>query len=144
MSASVLGVPKATIESADGRSRLAVEVEPDGAGYDSRWSVELVTPDLTATHCFWGGVEPAHLVDYFRELASAWTGWTGDKVFASVEGDLALRATHDGLGHVLLWVRLGTEVAEEPKTWLVSAPLALEAGSLAGLATRVHRGLATP
>ena len=54
----------------------------------------------------------------------------GDKVLSTAEHDLGLRVTHDGKGRVLLWVRLGPEVADIDKTWHVVAPLALEAGAL--------------
>lgn len=132
---------RTTIESADGASRLTIHVEA-GRGYDDRWTVELVSPAVTATHGFSSGVEPTRLADYFGGLARQWTGWKGDKVFAPVgPTDLSLRATHDGLGHVLLWVQLGTELAGEPKAWLVREVLALEAGRLDHVAARVCREL---
>jgi hypothetical protein len=132
-------VPTAVIHSADQHSSLTVGIEPDRSGFDSRWHVTLETPDVSATHGFWSGVEPVALAEFFDDLARDWRGWTGDKVFTSVEHDLVFRATHDGSGHVLLGVRLGTHVAEDAKSWQVSAPLALEAGQLEPLATSVRR-----
>jgi len=134
-------VPTAVIHSADQQSCLNIGVEADRSGFDSRWHVKLETPDVSATHGFWSGVEPVALAEFFDDLARDWRGWTGDRVFTSVEHDLVLRATHDGSGHVLLWVRLGTHVADDAKSWLVSAPLALEAGQLEPLAASVRRRL---
>lgn len=134
-------MPTAVIHSADQQSCLSVGIESDRSGFDSRWHVKLETPDVSATHGFWSGVEPGALAAFFDALADEWRGWTGDKVFSSVEHDFVLRATHDGRGHVLLWVRLGTHVAADAKSWLVTAPLALEAGQLERLATSIRRHL---
>lgn len=136
--------PTTVIRSADQHSFLTIEIEPDRPGFDSRWHIKLDTTDLSATHGFWSGAEPTALAEFFDDLAKSWKGWTGDKRFTSVEHDLALRATHDGRGHVLLWVRLGTHVAEDAQTWLVTAPLALEAGQLERLAASIRRDLTTP
>jgi hypothetical protein len=135
-------VPRVEIESSDGSSRLTVEIEP-GRGFDDRWKVGLTTADVVATHEFWSGVETLHLAEFFEELARDWKGWAGDKTFSVVEHDLGLRATHDGKGHVLLWVRLGTHGAEDDKTWHVVVPLPLEAGGLERVAARTRRGLTT-
>jgi Family of unknown function (DUF6228) len=107
---------------------------PDGAS-------GLKAPPV-ASHGFWSGVEPGHLVEFFGDLARWWPGWSGDKVLSTVEDDLGLRATHDGKGHVLLWVRLGPHVVDVDKTWHVVAPVALEAGARERIAAQVRAALA--
>ena len=37
---------------------------------------------------------------FFEELAALWRGWTGSKVWNSLEGEFTLKCNHDGLGHV--------------------------------------------
>jgi hypothetical protein len=53
---------------------------PDGAS-------GLKAPPV-ASHGFWSGVEPGHLVEFFGDLARWWPGWSGDKVLSTVEDDL--------------------------------------------------------
>jgi hypothetical protein len=134
-------VPGAKIESSDRASRITIDIEPNRSGFDDRWRIRVETPDVVATHGFWSGMEPQHLAAFFEDLAQEWRGWNGDKVFAVVEHDLALRATHDGSGHVVLWVRLGTHVAADAKTWHVSVPLGLEARQLDRVADAVRLAL---
>lgn len=131
---------RAEVESFDARSRLTVDIE-DEAGFDSRWRVRLECPDVVASHGFWSGADPGQLVEFFTDLARSWRGWTGDKVLSTVEHDLGLRATHDGKGHVLLWIRLGPRVADADKTWHVVAPVALEAGTLDRIARQMRAAL---
>jgi hypothetical protein len=133
-------VRRAEVESFNAASRLIIDIE-DEAGFDSRWNVRLESPDVAASHGFWSGAEPENLVEFFADLARNWRGWTGDKVLSTAEHDLGLRATHDSKGHVLLWVRLGPNVADIDKTWHVVAPLALEGGALDRIAAQVRAGL---
>jgi len=50
--------------------------------------------------------QPDDLVAFLDELAREWKGWQGEKEWKSVEGDLALSGTADGLGVVALRVTL--------------------------------------
>jgi hypothetical protein len=70
------------------------------------WSYEatLSWPAGTATtevveHGGW-------LAPFFRELADAWSGFDGAKEYGSLEGQLHLSCTHDGLGTVACVVTL--------------------------------------
>jgi hypothetical protein len=65
--------------------------------------------------------------DFFLGLAADWRGWTGERTWGG--GPLTLCATHDGLGHVTLDVRLVTNVYYEPD-WEARADIQLEAGRL--------------
>jgi hypothetical protein len=66
------------------------------------------------------------LPDLFEAMASDWRGWSGAKCWESLEGELKLTATHDGLGHIALDVVLGPLYEE----WKAQGTLVLEAGSL--------------
>ena len=69
--------------------------------------------------------------EFFSELAKSWRGWSGQKVFESLEHDLALAATSDQTGHIELQVTL-TRFCHSTST--ASACLMLYAGELEGIA----------
>ena len=63
------------------------------------------------------------LVEFFRQLAQDWRGWTGERVWESVEGELSIAAAHRG--HVELDVRL----REGPhRRWSARSTLLIEPG----------------
>jgi hypothetical protein len=131
-------MPRAVIASAKSEELLELEIAPDHGPFDARWTVKLQTSSVVATHGFWGA-EPEELVAFFDDLAASWRGWDGRRAWTEVERDLSLAATHDGRGHVVLWVTLGKFMAPEAATWMVRAPLELEAGALDGVAAEVRR-----
>ncbi|MDA0184525.1 DUF6228 family protein [Solirubrobacter phytolaccae] len=136
-------VLRAEIESLDAASRLTIEIE-ESPGFDARWSVELRTPELTARHGFWTGETPERLVEFFDDLARSWRGWVHDKVLSAMEHDFRLRATHDGTGHVTLWIGFGPDLTENERYWHLVAPLELEAGALDRLAAQMRAELTVP
>jgi hypothetical protein len=77
------------------------------------------------------------LTGYFAALAEGWRGWAGERRWESLEGDVTLVATHDGLGAVTLTARLRTE-AFAPHRWDASAELVLDAGALDRLVRQVE------
>jgi hypothetical protein len=101
---------------------------------DDWWRIDLRLPRLTAT----AKVDPLALdgertlSTLFRRMADDWTGWDGARDWSSVEGTLELSATHDGLGHVSLRVRLGSGLYGED--WRVEGVIWLDAGGLSQLA----------
>lgn len=84
-----------------------VRVSADGLSA-TRWISEY--PDF-------GG-----LVQYVTELERHWRGWQGTKSWVSLEGDLALAATHTG-SHVAISVGL-----ESPSRWKAQADFSVGAG----------------
>lgn len=73
---------------------------------------------------------------FFAELATAWRGWEGERTWQSLEGDVALTATHDQLGTIALTVRLRSDTYASPGAylWTAAATLFLDAGGLDALA----------
>lgn len=54
------------------------------------------------------------LAAFFRDLADSWQGWKGEKSWRSIERDLVISASTDGLGHC----NLTFEVRDGPvPTW---------------------------
>ena len=68
----------------------------------------------------------------FRRMADDWRGWDGEREWASIEGLFDLTATHDGLGHVSLRVRLRSGLYDED--WNAGGVIWLDAGGLSKLA----------
>lgn len=77
------------------------------------------------------------LADFFDDLAGSWRGWEGERYFGSLEGDLDLRATHDG--HVRLAVRL--RAVDAPGNWNVYATVTIDPGEDISSAARDVRAL---
>ena len=63
------------------------------------------------------------LVEFFKQLAHDWRGWTGERVWESVEGELLIVAAHRG--HVELDVHL-REGAH--RRWSARSTLLIEPG----------------
>lgn len=112
---------------ADGHTRLVFS-HPDAvmtvpAQY---LSVTLEGPDLRASRQVYEGYDEGFtsLARYFGDLAANWRGWKGSRDFESIEGDLRVRATHDG--HVNLRVSLWESTV--PSGWRVETEVRLDAG----------------
>ncbi len=74
----------------------------------------------------------------FVEAARDWTGWSGAKVWESLEGEFRLELSHDGLGHVALAVRLRHDFGGWDE-WRQDAVVWLEAGQLERIARDARR-----
>ncbi len=71
-----------------------------------------------------GGADAAGLVDLFKTMVDQWRGWKGALTWASLEGEFAISATADSLGHVTL--RLKFQEMQGPSPWSAEADLILE------------------
>lgn len=80
------------------------------------------------------------LTTFFGELADQWRGWEGEQTWRCLEGEVALSATHNGLGTVALkaGLRSGTHTDAGP-AWSASAFLYLDAGGLDRLTDEAER-----
>ena len=114
------------VKSADGTER--VELKAVSRGFIA---VSVAGANLSAS------ADVAHigggdgLSGYWADLAKSWRGWSGEKTWQSLEGDLAFSATSDRTGHVRLRVTLAYGA---PWRWQTEVVLAVEAGQLEGLA----------
>ncbi len=85
------------------------------------------------------GYTDAHgVARFFAEAARDWRGWSGDKVWESLVGELRLAMSIDRLGHVTLTVRLRHDFGG-PDSWRLDAELSLEAGQLEAIARDAAR-----
>jgi hypothetical protein len=97
--------------------------------------VELVGPSLAASVRV-NTFMMAGFADFFAGMAAAWRGWTGEKMWRSIEGELLMRATSDRLGHITITADI---CAGAPPAWTVSSTILLEAGQLGDLARAARR-----
>ncbi|GAA1216272.1 hypothetical protein F6W70_05275 [Microbacterium maritypicum] len=90
--------------------------------------------DAQLTFYVW---DVAEIVCYFRALDQDWRGWSGERQYESVEGDLVLSARH--LGRIELSVTLTGEAARDISThvgWTAQAIVGIEPGEELSLFVR--------
>lgn len=74
---------------------------------------------------------------FFKDLAENWQGWSGPKVWKSLESDFRLEATHNGLSYMNLKVSLIKNQGEDSESQFVGN-LKIELGSLVKVASDVE------
>jgi hypothetical protein len=108
-----------------------------GPHADAYWNATLSCGSLQASLRFYE-IRLGGLAEYFERLAREWRGWKGERRWASLEDDVELVATHNGLGTITLGVRLRTEAFAQHR-WSASSQLLLDAGALDRLAREARR-----
>ncbi len=68
------------------------------------------------------------LPEWIQTLAGLWRGWAGEHQWRSLEEDLYITATHDGLGHVSLRMTLRGPFGFVADAWEASATVRIDAG----------------
>jgi hypothetical protein len=77
------------------------------------------------------------MATYFEDLVKDWRGWSGSRVWRSVEGDLEISAEHHG--HVLLRITLRGDPYQSD--WCTSATVELDPGEQLSEAAKDVRAL---
>jgi Family of unknown function (DUF6228) len=103
---------------------------------DGDWTATLSCGALEAALVFYE-LRLGGLPEYFEALAKDWRGWSDERRWESLEGDVALIAVHDGHGTVRLRASLRTEAFAQHR-WNASAELLLDAGGLDHLARQAR------
>lgn len=124
MSGTICRMNSVTLDAEQGRNLRLTRTHAPDSEYVSGFEARLTIPE--------GAIETnvyehrEWLAEYFADLAANWRGWEGVKEYASLEGQLSLNATHDGLGTVTIRVVLGQPW---PPEWSFEAELAFGAGA---------------
>lgn len=114
---------EAIIKSAVGRRQLRFH-EINGDYF--RVTVEGDGPEVTKG--IYAYTDSSGLADLFESCAKDWTGWTDDRFWESIEGDLRLEIYSSRTGQVTIKVRIrDTGGADD---WDVRVPIFTEAGAL--------------
>jgi hypothetical protein len=127
-------VADALLELRKARSQRADEVK-GGEPVDDTKEVSPDCPPQAATEATQDGEQLAKL---FAQMANEWRGWEGEKIWRSLDGELNLAFRHDGIGAINAKVRMRDETMVN---WVVEGELALELGSLDGLAAGIKEYL---
>jgi hypothetical protein len=98
----------------------------------SQFSVRAIDQNLSAAIRVYAGYRSLHPVKFFEELAVHAHGWPGEMTWESLEGELRLPGSHDGLGHVK--VRIDIQNGPLWDDWKVSTTIVMDAGQLERLA----------
>ncbi len=114
------------IQSAAGDARFELRADEKDT-----WIAALSRPGLDAEHPVYAYRPHASFSGFFADLAATWRGWEGEKTYRSLEGELLLRCTHDGVAHVTITVELRIDPVGD---WRVQGSLAVEPGQLNDLA----------
>jgi Family of unknown function (DUF6228) len=119
-------VETARIKSSSGKRELVFSdaqwAREELGGYSAGVQTEAMT---ASTLVYAYGPTPLAL---FEVIANEWRGWHGSKEWSSLEGELSLSATHDGVGTITLQVRLA-HLGFDAWDWEARAALALDAGA---------------
>ncbi len=92
---------------------------------DDWTTVRLVAPRLSAARALmWDDVH--RLARFVSQVEQDWRGWSGERVFESVEGELRISAIHDRSAHVHLDSELRESV--DPVGWQLRVRVSIEAG----------------
>jgi hypothetical protein len=121
----------------DPNASREVEIKSNNNGYKLvlKWlgNEQLVAtlsgPGIMLSNHVWLLACDDYLADYWMELAGAWDGWSGEKNWGSLEGDLKFFGSHDGKGTVTIKIQMQFG---EPKGWVATAYLELDPGSSLG------------
>jgi hypothetical protein len=136
-----------TISSVDGTGRLEFfnRVPEDRDNPIGRFSVRIVQHRLDANievYAAYAAVLGLYSVDnvpakpagLFSQMANRWTGWDHLLTWESLEGELTLRCSHDGWGHIAIKVNMRS--GPYPTDWAVEATIMSEAGQMDAIARR--------
>ena len=110
--------------------------ERGGDGIPTVISAAIDGPGLTATVAAYDD-RYGQLAVFFEALADSWRGWEGERIFSSLEGELEIKARHDG--HVRLAIRLRR--VDGPGLWTVHADVTVDPGEDIAAAARDVRTL---
>jgi hypothetical protein len=99
--------------------------------YDNDYFLASVSATGIRAQARVGRYMAQRLDDLFAYLAANWKGWTGERTWESLEGELRLAATCDRTGHVRINIHLHDGA---PALWKVNTSVMVEAGQLERLA----------
>jgi hypothetical protein len=102
-----------------------------GTGGSEHFRVTVRAKDLLASVRVYSPDPHGHLSEFFGDLAVNWKGWSGEKKWSSLEGEVELSCSCDSLGHIEIGVTLNGRLSGG---WIVRNPLFVDAGQLEQIA----------
>ncbi len=105
-------------------------------GWLDCYRIAFLAPDLSVARMVWNpgyGHPPSALFD---EVAQSWSGWSGVKSWAAMEGECRLSATSDSTGHITFQFDISR--IDQSQSWSAQVSVVVEAGQLERLAGDAH------
>jgi hypothetical protein len=96
------------------------------------FSLRVTDHNLSAAGQVYADYVPRNPALLFADMAEHWSGWRDELVWKSLEGELAMRCSHDGLGHIAIRIELLS--GPRPDDWRIAATVMTEAGQLERIA----------
>jgi hypothetical protein len=115
---------------------------PLDTGPIEEFSVRITEHDLFAVARVWAGYMHGHPADLFARMSREWTGWKDALEWSSLESELKLNCSHDGLGHIAIQAQLRSGPMDWD--WVVQNTIMAEAGQLETLARHAARFFGQP
>lgn len=79
--------------------------------------------------------DPKGVASLFQKAADEWSGWSGTKKWASLEGEFELELISDKTGHISMTVKINHNCGN-PDPWRLESCIMIEAGQLQEIAKR--------
>jgi hypothetical protein len=121
--------------------------DPWGHGYVAYMRIELHDRGLEAagevTLSWAPDDSETDLVLFLQGLADGWRGWTGERRWRSLDGQMEIDARHDGIGRVTLGATLRQDTLGADG-WSARVPVDLEPGEQMGRLVADVRALFAP
>ncbi|MEA5466693.1 DUF6228 family protein [Leptothoe sp. PORK10 BA2] len=100
--------------------------------------VSVMAPDHSARRRVCAYTDRSGVARLFAEAARDWKGWSGEKVWESLEGELRIALTIDRLGHVIVALCIRSDPGSSDR-WNLKSELGLDAGQLEAVAKNAER-----
>ena len=100
------------------------------------FTVVYESPSVILKKRVWGYTDCDFLVNLFSFIAKEWKGWQGAQEWASIEGEFAICATSDNLGHVMLTIKI--KEFDGPEVWDSIVQLGIDASQTENIAKSVR------
>lgn len=100
-------------------------------------NVKLEHPDAKVKAKPYLYTDHADLIAFFDEMAKDWKGWSGIRVWSTVESDFELTATNDGVSTVTLKVMLN-KADSSAGPWSFTVDLKIDLGDLNRIADELR------
>ena len=128
--------------SGDGGLLFFQRSPPDPKEPMDRFWVRVTDHNLSAEGQVYAGYAPSHPGPLFADMARQWSGWSGELVWESLEGELAIRCSRDRVGHIFIRVELRSGPYTED--WRVIVTVLAEAGQLESISRRAEMFFGCP
>lgn len=105
---------------------------------ESYFDVRFSSPEVSFGKTIYDHTSCLALIELFEHMTISWQGWQGSMEWASVESDIRLGCTHDGLGHIDLELSL-IDRSGHAEWWQTTVHLMVDAGQLDRIAFELRR-----